>query len=147
MNRVFVYGSLKKGLFLHWALQHCKFLGTFDTGKFLDLLAVSEHAPFPIVTRGDFRVRGEVYEVDNELLHQLDIIEGGYDRCHIMLDGIVGKVNIYMLPYRMKPECNFHKNVDLEENDVKVWNPPHQTQEDLFASGLVKPATQLVPIE
>lgn len=146
MNRVFVYGSLKKGLFLHWAIQHCKFLGTFETGKYLDLLAVSEHAPFPIVTRGDYKVRGEVYEVDDDLLHHLDVVEGGYDRCHIMIDGIEGKVNIYMLPYRLKEEYHFHKNVDIED-DVKVWNPPYQTQEDLYASGLVKPASKFVPIE
>lgn len=76
--RVFVYGTLKHGLYNHELLQDATFLGrTVIEGRYamVDLA----HYPCVVLDGGlplDGRILGEVYRVDDETLATLDILEG-----------------------------------------------------------------------
>lgn len=86
MHRVFVYGTLKRGYENHRLLADATFLGkasTLDVYRMLD-------GSFPVlrdVGPDRFPVSGELYDVDNETLGNLDelegVAEGMYDRIEI----------------------------------------------------------------
>lgn len=74
--RVFVYGSLKKGLGLHHALEKQTFIGE-DTLTGYHMMSL--HSYPAIYATGhieDNIVHGEVYEVDQKCLAHLDYVEG-----------------------------------------------------------------------
>jgi len=76
--KVFVYGTLKKGLGNHKLLESSKFIGNALTvGKWA---MVGKGMGFPYVLERDSIngkcIQGEVYEVNNEVAERLDILEG-----------------------------------------------------------------------
>ena len=74
MNKVFVYGSLKKGFGNNRILAHSKFLGKGITLD--DSFSMISLGGFPGVIYGTKRVEGELYQVDNEVFESLDRLEG-----------------------------------------------------------------------
>lgn len=72
--RVFVYGTLKAGHPNHGPLEGAEFLGRcYIEGEFtlLDL------GWYPgLVAAGQGKVFGEVYRVDDDMLHAMDLLEG-----------------------------------------------------------------------
>ena len=72
--RVFVYGSLLRGLGNHPQLAGARFLGEAETtGGF----ALYDLGPFPaMVAEGNGFVRGELFDVDEGMLRRLDAFEG-----------------------------------------------------------------------
>ena len=74
MHRLFVYGSLLRGLVHHGQLRGADFVGedmTREAFVCLDLGA------YPALLRGEGeRVRGEVYAVGDALLMEMDRFEG-----------------------------------------------------------------------
>lgn len=73
---VFVYGTLKKGYSNSRYLKGCRFISnaqTFDTWIMRD-------SGFPVLTNKNSSearpVLGEVYEINQSTLHQLDTLEG-----------------------------------------------------------------------
>jgi gamma-glutamylcyclotransferase (GGCT)/AIG2-like uncharacterized protein YtfP len=81
MPNLFVYGSLMKGLRLHKYLENSKFLGEGWIYGNLYINPMLEF-PAPIVILADFDndrpnlVDGEFYEVSDETLNLLDLVEG-----------------------------------------------------------------------
>lgn len=73
-NKVFVYGTLKAGYGNNRLLEKAKFIGEAVTQKAFSL----SDCGFPYMHNGDERhpVRGEIYEIDEEILRNLDILEG-----------------------------------------------------------------------
>jgi len=76
MKKVIVYGTLKKGGRLHGYMRDSKFIvDVVVTGyKMYDT-----KSGFPFIVRGDDeidRIWGEKYEVDDETLRILDMVEG-----------------------------------------------------------------------
>ncbi len=71
MNKVFVYGTLKTGQGNHWIIEGCKGMRGMAPG-------MSMHAgtAFPFAMRGDGVIKGELYEVDDAKLAELDRLEG-----------------------------------------------------------------------
>lgn len=70
---VFVYGTLKKNKHNHYLLGNSKFLGTISTNPIFSLF----DGPFPIAeTQGSTSIHGEVYDVNDETLEKLRILEG-----------------------------------------------------------------------
>jgi len=73
MNKyVFVYGTLKKNKGANHFLSNAKFLGEGVIQGY-EMYIVSY---FPGIVKGNGKVRGEVYEVDEEILEMLDEYEG-----------------------------------------------------------------------
>ena len=74
--RIFVYGTLLRGLCRHDALKTARFLGPAHTrGQLFNL------GSYPGLKTGQGKVHGEVYEVDPLTLSRLDRIED-YDPKH-----------------------------------------------------------------
>jgi gamma-glutamylcyclotransferase (GGCT)/AIG2-like uncharacterized protein YtfP len=77
-NKVFVYGTLKKGYGNHYLLENAEFLGEgFTAGKFL---LYNVGFPYAIPVNSDcengYRLKGELYKVDFETFLRLDRLEG-----------------------------------------------------------------------
>ena len=71
-HKVFVYGSLRKGLGNHGHLAGSHFLG--DAA--LKNHDMHDYGYFPAIVQGSGTVQGEVYEVGDRTLHRLDLLEG-----------------------------------------------------------------------
>lgn len=98
--KVFVYGTLKKGYGLHHAIQHCEYLGKARTSN--DFTMYHGAYPYLVKQKGRGAV-GEVYEVDEYTLRNLDRIEGHptfYERTEITVDleGSEIPVYAYLIP-------------------------------------------------
>jgi gamma-glutamylcyclotransferase (GGCT)/AIG2-like uncharacterized protein YtfP len=75
---VFVYGTLRKGGLRHPIVERCACLTAEAT---LQDFAMYNLGPFPAITgEAGESVKGEVYEVDEELLALLDRIEGYHEK-------------------------------------------------------------------
>ncbi len=71
MVKVFVYGTLLRGMERSQALDHARFLGhALTKGVLYDL------GSFPAILKGDSPVFGELYEASDNELRRLDVIEG-----------------------------------------------------------------------
>jgi gamma-glutamylaminecyclotransferase len=123
--RVFVYGTLKAGHPNHGPLEGAEFLGRcFIEGEYT-LLNLGWYPG--LVAAGKGKVFGEVYRVDDDTLHTLDIVEGHpefYERKKITTPW--KKAWTYFLP----PEY-------LEENEVVAdgcWEPSDEEEE--FRAGV-----------
>ncbi len=73
--RVFVYGSLKRGLKLHPLLADSHFLGTAVTRPHYRIFSLGEY-PGLVEWPDGLAVCGELYEVNARTLQQLDQAEG-----------------------------------------------------------------------
>ena len=73
MEKVFVYGTLRKGFSNHHYLKNSKFLGKARTKERYTMVAAS--IPFVNKTPST-QIVGEVYEVDVATLKKLDVLEG-----------------------------------------------------------------------
>ncbi|WP_424160298.1 gamma-glutamylcyclotransferase family protein [Thermocrinis sp.] len=69
---LFVYGTLKRGGTRNWLLEGFPFLGRAKAKGFV----LYDLGPFPAMVPGAGLVYGEVYEVSEEILRDLDWIEG-----------------------------------------------------------------------
>tara|TARA_R100000005_G_C4926563_1_gene157433 strand:+ start:332 stop:703 length:372 start_codon:yes stop_codon:yes gene_type:complete len=74
MNKIFVYGTLKAGGRLHsHGMSNSKYLGEYESDEWWVL---ADFGAYPGLIPGDRVVYGEVYEVTDETLKRLDLIEG-----------------------------------------------------------------------
>ena len=73
MHKVFVYGSLLKGLHNAYVLGDSNCIGKFETKKEFKMYDIGA---YPAITDGKQAIKGEVYEVDDEVLARLDRLEG-----------------------------------------------------------------------
>lgn len=92
INRLFVYGTLKKGFKNHALLRDSEFLGQSNirgAELYLDITnhpdfeslrekVGTEFDPFPYAYEGIGNIKGEVYDISNNenLIPELDIFEG-----------------------------------------------------------------------
>uniref|UniRef100_A0A0V0GA40 Gamma-glutamylcyclotransferase family protein n=1 Tax=Triatoma dimidiata TaxID=72491 RepID=A0A0V0GA40_TRIDM len=113
-SKIFVYGTLKKGEpNHHWFTPEngfSRFLGNGTTVKKYPLvIATKYNVPFLIDSPGQgYQVLGEVYEVDEEMLHNIDILED-HPRFYvrrledIKINDDINQCWTYFLP-KFKPE-------------------------------------------
>lgn len=71
-TRVFVYGALRKGASNAWRMERADFLGKATV---FGILVKVDWYP-GLVLEGETLVQGEVYEVDEQTLRELDEFEG-----------------------------------------------------------------------
>ena len=89
MPRIFVYGSLLRGETNHDALAGAVYVGEATTEPRYALLDLGE---YPGLVEGSARVVGEVYDVSDEVLATLDVLEDHprlFRRKRIALEGTV----------------------------------------------------------
>ena len=112
--KIFVYGTLMRGEFNHSVLSGpgVKFLRTGITERGFTLYSLG---PFPgLVLGGSNAIVGEVYEVDDFTLMQLDGLESHpdfYRRTNIELQG-GEKVQTYILNEGYIRDCGIIKSGD-----------------------------------
>lgn len=130
---VFVYGTLRYGERLHDMLATAGYLGEYVTvACYYDMM---DAGGFPVaVTGGTFRLRGEVYVVDDETLERLDWVERGYSRLPISVDGLDTSVQMYLygkqdvlpsfLPIEASKYCRAVKDWCYYQSvkDMEAWN-------------------------
>lgn len=73
-EKLFVYGTLKRGYGNHHYLSESEFLGKAITKKRYALY--SDGIPFLVKEPPVSRIKGELYEVDSETLENVDLLEG-----------------------------------------------------------------------
>jgi len=91
---LFVYGTLKKGGRLSGYLDKSTYLGPAVT-TFAEFNLIGGKG-FPFLTKGHFRVRGDVYDVDRDTLKLLDRVEGVphlYERTKANVNVFSTKIN------------------------------------------------------
>lgn len=96
LERVCVYGTLRKGNHNHAILSRSKFLGEFKTAPVYNMYNMG--CPFISHVDNGMPISTEVYEVDQETSWHLDALEGypyAYDREQI--DTPYGKAWIYFI--------------------------------------------------
>ena len=77
MVRLFVYGTLKRDCWNHRLLTNARFLGrAIAKGYTLHINGI----PYMLRSANGCIVYGEVYEVERELIKELDRFEAGYSR-------------------------------------------------------------------
>ena len=117
MERVFVYGSLRKGGYNSFLLRNSEFIKKVKTKEPMSLWDLGA---FPAVTFDPtVQITGEVYEVDKETLHRLDALEGYpnfYDRTQILLED-ESKAWIYFL-HHINPKDKLISNGDYIEYSI-----------------------------
>ncbi len=72
MATLFVYGTLMKDMRNHVYLEKAQFLGEGQTKPEFELLS---NGSIPAMKAGTESVKGELYEVDEETLKGLDVLE------------------------------------------------------------------------
>ena len=72
MTTLFVYGTLMQGMRNHMYLEKAKFVGPAKTKPEFELLF---NGSVPAAKVGSESISGEVYEVDDETLAGLDVVE------------------------------------------------------------------------
>lgn len=113
MHRIFVYGTLKRGFGNNCLLEGQKFVGEAVT-KMSEFLLRSRGIPYVHrIGAGGNKIKGEVYEIDDNCLEHVDGLEGHpnwYRREEVELhDG--SKAWIYIMP-----------NIDYDSIPEKVKN-------------------------
>lgn len=96
-NLVAVYGSLRKGFGNHRLLEGCKQLGNHWVPGF-EMFSLGA---FPGIRKGHSHIFTEVYEVDDDTLKRLDLLEG----------------------YRGVEEMNFYNRIEVDTpyGDAKMY--------------------------
>ena len=94
-NLVFIYGTLKQGCRNHDKLKGAKFIGRAQTATEYSMYSYADQ--FPYLTQRPslnmHKVYGELYEVDDALLGELDTFEGVEDDFYYR-----DNVNVTLLP-------------------------------------------------
>jgi len=72
MHRLFVYGALRRGASNDWRMKDASWLGPATVPE--TLIAIDWYPG--LVLTGETQVKGEVYEIDDALLAELDAFEG-----------------------------------------------------------------------
>lgn len=75
-TKLFVYGTLRRGGKLHMHMRGARYIKDIDIHFYK--LVMHPHQWFPAMVRAPVHstVKGEVYEVDDDMLERLKIVEG-----------------------------------------------------------------------
>ncbi len=124
MYYIFVYGTLKKGFGNNYLLSGSKFLGERKTieSKW-DMINLGW---FPAVVYGKNDIIGELYEVDELTLKNVDHLEGNgtfYTRELVSVSNISDPVWMYIMPYKQNyfSECTNDDRVKIITSNKKTY--------------------------
>jgi gamma-glutamylcyclotransferase (GGCT)/AIG2-like uncharacterized protein YtfP len=114
MNKIAVYGTLRKGNGNNMLLSTSNFLGATETLPKFEMFSLGG---FPGIRNGSTRIKVEVYEVDEHTLGRLDRLEGYHG---------VGQPNLYE-----------RETIDTEFGDALVYTlkDDRYNKQDVISSG------------
>lgn len=128
-HQLFVFGTLMEGFPNFAANRGLRFDGMFTTRKAYPLLLVGErYSPWLILNPGEgYRVRGQVFTVDDEALARMDMLErvdqpDGYRRVAIDVLDVEGRqhhVQVYGKPPRQLA------GADVRLGPLREYLPEH----------------------
>ena len=122
MEYVFVYGSLKSGLHNHRVLGDSLYvMSTHTKEKFL-MISLGTF-PAVILDEPEYKIAGEVYEVNDKILRNLDHLEGNnkfYKRKLVRVDGMKAKVWVYFIMYPEEYNYDNDEGVFIH-GDKQYW--------------------------
>jgi gamma-glutamylaminecyclotransferase len=106
MPYIFVYGTLRKGLYNNWLLKESRFIGLYKTTNVF-YMATQKSRAFPLISPEPIlsdttpcKIVGEIYDVSLSVLEHLDNLEGHphtYVRAPIQIDDFTEPVEAYIL--------------------------------------------------
>ncbi|XP_030837184.1 putative gamma-glutamylcyclotransferase CG2811 [Strongylocentrotus purpuratus] len=143
MNRVFMYGTLKQGQPLHYVLSEVgqdryKYVGKGYTSTKWPLVIASEHnIPYLLDKEGDgYNIKGEVYDVDGDLLAHLDQFE-----CY---PDVYGRRKVEIIMTTVETDSNTDSKTDSEN----VTRPDQErTTMECWMYYLPEPSPTLLELE
>ena len=127
LTLVMAYGSLKRGFHNHGILasNDARFVSEVQTkDSCYELLSVA--GTFPAATSGRLKVAGELYEVTETCLKELDYLEGNgwlYTREPVLVEdthGVCSLVWMYLMPRERIDVAMLYKHPDYVDNVVQV---------------------------
>jgi gamma-glutamylcyclotransferase (GGCT)/AIG2-like uncharacterized protein YtfP len=83
INKVFVYGTLKKGFHNHSVLQGAEYIGTANSVQKFNMINLGGFPAVLYNSDDGYQISGEIYKINDKILDRLDILEGEgtfYDR-------------------------------------------------------------------
>jgi gamma-glutamylcyclotransferase (GGCT)/AIG2-like uncharacterized protein YtfP len=115
---IFVYGTLKRGFVRHYALRDQRYLGTAKTEKKYGMYAISgypamvdESAAAKSGVDSNNEIIGELYEVDDECIQELDKIEGVIQGLFERKDVALNEITFVGLPTNEHVWKNLNKKI------------------------------------
>lgn len=114
---VFVYGSLKRGGHLHHGMQGAKFIMECTT-KHNKYALFSPNNAWPMLLKGKYRIKGELYGITAPMRNKLDWIEGHpnlFTRKLFSIRGIKEKAYVYAASERL---VKAYMDLEYESNYV-----------------------------
>lgn len=102
-NLLFVYGTLKKGFPLESNLKDAEYIGEAVTRK-ANFSIDTHNEAWPAMLLGDYHIKGEVYQINQQIIDRLDVVEGVphlYERVKIKLKGFKKPVYVYIAGDRL----------------------------------------------
>ena len=113
-NKLFVYGTLKEGFPLNHCMDGAKYLGPAITKKAKFALDTANEM-YPGIILGKYRIKGDLYEINEDILERLDVVEGVpelFERATIRIKDHKDPVYVYIASDRL---CK------LLENNTTSW--------------------------
>lgn len=127
---LFIYGTLKKDCHNAELMRRAEYLGEAITNEATwTLKAITTYDfPYPVLTAGTHRIKGELYRVDHALLHELDVFELAlpfsdqeYERRLITLSNGENADTYTALPHLAKTSKKMHPFIQMQ-NNIQIWN-------------------------
>ena len=121
---VFVYGTLKKMCHNHYILRDSEFM--FNATTLSSEYEMYDLVGFPAMTKGgEFRIDGEVYKVEDEVLKSLDYLESNgvlYNREEIKIRPVGANVKIVTAwAYMYLGSISSYRGRSTSVNTIKSW--------------------------
>ena len=132
MALVFIYGTLKRGGRNESMMSGTQYLREATTRDAMwDLKAITDFDyPFPALTKGAYKIKGELYRMTEAQLHTLDIFEQAhphddqeYERVDITLEENIQAQAYIARPTLIKHSCSSHASIQLRGH-TKIWRCP-----------------------
>ena len=99
---VFVYGTLKRGNFLHTHLSGAEYIGRAQTVSDKFRMFCNGAFPYVVSVEEGYRIIGELYRVNSDTLARLDRVERGYTRTAARFEshGVIISGELYLDEYK-----------------------------------------------
>jgi len=122
VNNLFVYGTLKRGHRLNGILDGQKYKGEYHTAPNFDILDYADGS-FPIVIpkENGYSIKGELYEVNEEVFRLTDAIEIGAGYVPVQIKLMPGDIESTIYIYTDETDMNLSDNYIIIEDNIKEW--------------------------